>query len=126
MAKFKVLKYNQILMSWQGIHSHRLTEPTNDFHKSIGSYYVTFILFAFIITSFVTIYNNWPNVDMILKPCSVAFGGVQCVGMFICIGIQMKTIKALHLELQSIVDAGKEAAHKVIQLIEFYFLFKSN
>lgn len=106
MAKFKVLKYNQILMNWQGIHSHRLNDDTNEFHKSWSSYYITFILFAFVITSAVRIHSYWPEVEPILKPCSVAFGGVQCVGMFICIGIQMKNIKALHLELQRIIDEG--------------------
>lgn len=94
-------------MYWQGIHSFRLSEPTNEFHKNIGCYYISFILFAFITTSFIRIHNYWPDVDSIVKPCSVAFGGVQVVGMFICIGIQMKNIKILHLELQRMVDAGK-------------------
>ena len=106
MAKFKVLKYNQMLMSRQGIHSHRLTEATNEFHQSLSSYYVIFTLFAFVITSAVRIHSYWPEIEPILKPCSVAFGGVQCVGMFICIGLQMKHIKLLHLELQRIVDEG--------------------
>lgn len=106
MSKFKVLKYNQALMNWQGIHSHRLAEPTNEFLKKAGSYYVMFILFAFVIASAVKIYGYWPEVEPILKPCSVAFGGIQCVGMFICIGIQMKNIKELHLELQQIVNEG--------------------
>lgn len=106
MAKFKVLKFNQILMSWQGIHSHRLTEPTNEFYRSLSSYYVVFTLFAFVITSAVRIYGYWPDIESILKPCSVAFGGVQCAGMFISIGFQMKRIKALHLELQGIIDEG--------------------
>lgn len=106
MPKFKVLKYNQTLMSWQGIHSMNLTKPTNEFHRSLSSYYVTFTLVAFVITSAVRIYGYWPEIELILKPCSVAFGGVQCVGMFICIGIQMKRIKALHLELQRIIDEG--------------------
>lgn len=107
MAKFKVLKYNQIMMSWQGIHSHHLTEASNDFHRSLSSYYVIVTLFLFIIASAVRIHSYWPEVELILKPCSVAFGGVQCVGMFICIGLQMKRIKALHLELQRIIDEGK-------------------
>lgn len=101
-----MLKYNQTLMSWQGIHSMNLTEPTNEFHLSPASYYVTFTLFAFVITSAVRIYGYWPEIELILKPCSVAFGGVQCVGMFICIGCQMKNIKALHLKLQRIIDEG--------------------
>lgn len=106
MAKFKVLKYNQTLMSWQGIHSMNLTQPTNEFHRSLSSYYIAFTLFAFVITSAVRIYGYWPAIELILKPCSVAFGGVQCVGMFISIGLQMKRIKALHLELQRIIDEG--------------------
>lgn len=117
MAKFKVLKYNQTLMSWQGIHSMNLTEPTNEFHRAPGSYYVTITLFAFVITSAVRIHGYWPEMELILKPCSVAFGGVQCVGMFICIGLQMKNIKVLHLELQRIVDEG--ICHVFIQLIPF-------
>lgn len=109
MAKFKVLKYNQMLMSWQGIHSHRLSEPTNEFHRSLSSYYVVFTLFAFVIASAVRIHSYWPEVEPILKPCSVAFGGVQCVGMFISIGLQMNRIKALHLELQRIIDKGEKS-----------------
>lgn len=106
MAKFKVLKYNQVLMSWQGIHSMNLAEPTNEFLRSPSSYYVTFTLFAFVVSSAVRIHGYWPEIALILKPCSVAFGGVQCVGMFICIGSQMKCIKTLHLELQRIIDEG--------------------
>lgn len=119
MAKYQVLKYNQILMKWQGIHSNRLTDPTNEFHKNFGCYYVTCILFAFIITSAIKIYNYWPNVDLILKPCSVAFGGVQVVGMFICIGLQMKNIKSLHLKLQAMVDEG---ITRNIPLINYYYI----
>lgn len=107
MPKFIVLKYNQILMSWQGIHSHNLTEATNEFYRSLSTYYIIFTLSAFIITSAVRIYGYWPEIELILKPCSIAFGGVQCLGMFICIGLQMKRIKVLHLELQRIVDEGK-------------------
>lgn len=118
MAKFKVLKYNQTLMSWQGIHSMDLTEPTNEFHRSPGSYYVVFTLFAFVITSAVRIHGYWPEIELILKPCSVAFGGVQCVGMFICIGFQMKRIKALHLELQRIIDQG--ICHINYKIIRFW------
>lgn len=131
MAKFKVLKYNQMLMSWQGIHSMNLTKPTNEFHRSLSSYYITFTLFAFVITSAVRIHGYWPEIEPILKPCSVAFGGVQCVGMFICIGFQMKLIKALHLELQRIIDEGIIGSRfgvktfKLTQLQIFIFISNS-
>lgn len=51
MEKIQVLKYNQAYMAWLGIYSYRLTEPTNEFFKSIVAWFFMFDSFVMIIIS---------------------------------------------------------------------------
>lgn len=108
IAKFRVLAYNQDFMARLGIHSHRLTDPTNEFFKSFATYYNLFIGITFnVIGSTVMVYKYWPDLDIILEPCTIVMGGLQCVGLYLSIGLKMEVIKMLHLQLQKIVDQGK-------------------
>lgn len=107
MVKFKVLKNNQSYMSYLGIYSSRLTEPTNEFFKSIGCYFnVIAMLTAFIgCTVFVSKYHS-SDVKDALGSFKLCFSASQCLGAFLGIGLNMIKVKALHLELQQIVDEG--------------------
>lgn len=108
MAKYKVMAYNQLAMSWVGIHSQNLHEPTNEFFKSIGAYYVLFCAMSFtIISSAVFVYRHASNFELISEPCLIVIAGIQNVGMFTSIGFNVKQIKILHIKLQKIVDASK-------------------
>lgn len=109
MFKFKVLESNQRVMAWIGIHSHRLTEPTNEFFKSVASLYILFTVGFFIFGSIMYVVLNWPHYDAISEPCLIAVGCLQVGGMFLGIGLKMKKIKLLHLRLQEMVDEGNES-----------------
>lgn len=105
MAKFHVLKYNQWIMNKFGIYSYRLTEPSNEFFKSIRSYYILFTIFVInFIPCAVYVYLHWPNFEVIFETMLCACGNIQTLGMFFNIGLQMKKIKVLHLKLQKMVD----------------------
>lgn len=103
----KILKNNQTLMSWLGISSHRLTEPTNEFFKSIGTYYILLaVFFIFIISSAYTQAVS-SNFTTVIQAWLLIVAGLQSGGMFISVGLQMKNIKILHLKLQGIVNGSK-------------------
>ena len=105
MEKLKVMKYNQISMSWFGIHSMHPTEPTNGFFKSIGAYYILFCGISFTIgSSAVFVYKYSSDFELVSEPCLIVIAGLQDVGMFISMGLNVKTIKLLHIELQNTVN----------------------
>lgn len=107
MAKFNVLKSNQMFMAWLGINSHHLNEPTNEFFKSFAAYWTFSIMVLAIITSFWYVSENWAiHVKPSLGAFKIAFAGIQSSGMFLTIGMKMSKIKTLHLKLQDIVDQG--------------------
>lgn len=107
MAKFKVHKYNQALMARLGIHSYNLTDPSNEFFKSFATFYHLFTAaMFFIISSGVFVYLHWPNLETVLEPLLVVMCGIQYVGMFLSVGLNMRKVKLLHLTLQHIVDEG--------------------
>lgn len=109
MSKFKVLECNHKFMVWLGIHSYRLTEPTNEFLHAISSYCVFFSVFMFtIISSAVFAYKNFSlQFDAALEAVFIVIAGLQASGMFISVGVEMKAVKTLHLKLQEIVHESR-------------------
>lgn len=108
MAKIQVLKYNQNVMAPLGIYSHRLTETTNEFYSSIAPYhFICFDVVFLTLSSAVFAIQNVSAITLALQNLTLIIGGMQCAGMFISIGINMKKVKVLHLKLQAIVDAGE-------------------
>lgn len=103
---FKVLKHNQSLMEFIGIHSYHLTEPTNDFFKSFGTYYILFsIVSVFLISSaYTAIFSS--EFQTGIQAWLLVIAGLQSGGMFLSIGLEMQRIKTLQLKLQAIVDEG--------------------
>lgn len=127
MKMFKVLKHNQTLMTWLGIHSYRLTEPNNEFSKSIGTYYILFTIFSIFIVSsgYTAIFSS--EFQTVIQATLLVVAGTQSGGMFLSIGLQMKKIKTLQLKLQEIVNEGE---HKLFsskkgafEMTSFYFKF---
>lgn len=106
MAKFKVLKNNQEYMSRLGIYSNHLTEPTNDFLKCFFSYYVMSAMFANATVSGAFVCLHPSELKPALGAFKIGFAAMQCAGMFSGVGYKMVEVKALHLELQRIVDEG--------------------
>lgn len=106
MRNFQVLKTNQAIMVWLGLYSYRLNESINEFFYSKSTYYVLINMIFTLISSATYIYQTSYQVEVTLQLWLIIIGGVQCVGMFLSIGCQMKQVKALHLKFQEIVDAG--------------------
>lgn len=107
MSKIHVLKYNQIFMTPLGLYSYRLTEPINEFYTSIAPYYIAFFVFIFLtFSTAVFTFQNVSQINLALQNVSLFIAGIQCAGMYINIGNNMKNIKVLHLKLQGIVDTG--------------------
>ncbi|XP_031637695.1 uncharacterized protein LOC116350104, partial [Contarinia nasturtii] len=119
MEKFEVLKYNQISMGWLGIHSKRLNEPTNEFFRSFVAFFILFNVVSFtIISSVVYVYIHIHSFEMIAEPFLDACCGTQVAGMFICIGINMKKVKKLHLVLQELVDKDRKEVFNIYWQVE--------
>lgn len=101
MAKFKVLKQNQIVMS-------RLTEPKNEFFTSFAVHIILFFLiYVCIILSGLWIYKNFAEFSEVIQSMNIFIGGIQSSGMFLSYGLKMKQVKQLHLKLQGTVDQSK-------------------
>lgn len=104
VGEFKTLAYNQALMTRLGLSSHRLTEPTNEFFKSFMPYFNLSFLAINLILCGVLMFWNWPVLDLILEPLLIIIAGVQSGGMFLGVGLKMKHVKVLNLNIQKIVD----------------------
>lgn len=106
-VQFTVLKYNQICMSWCGIYSDHLKEPSNEFFKSFATYWtLVSMVLAIVSSAWYIVENRTIHVKESLGAFKIAFAAFQSTGMFLSIGMKMIDIKALHLELQKIVDKG--------------------
>lgn len=102
-----VLKYNQILLTWIGISSNRLNEPTNEFLKTINCYVMLFGLTgSMIVCGAFAMYNSQDNIPEMLQAFYIVSAGIQCVGSYVSIGINMKMVKSLQNDLQRITDNG--------------------
>lgn len=104
MAKFNVMSRNQKFMTLIGIHSYSVTEPTNEFLNSWTTYYILCSLTTCIISTSGFAYKISSQIGATIDMLYLIIAAFQGCGMFICIGFKMKKVKALHLELQAIVD----------------------
>lgn len=106
MAKFKIMSHNQKLMAWMGIHSYRLTEPTNEFFDSWATFYILCSLTVCVVSTSAYAYKISSQIGATIDLCYLIIASFQACGMYITIGFHMKKVKVLHLELQAIVDEG--------------------
>lgn len=114
MEKCRVLEMSQAFMARLGIYSYRLTEPINEFFASFSTYYILYNLTFTWISSVTFLYQSSSELKITLQLWLIIIGAFQCSGMFLSVGIKMKQVKALHLKLQGLVDAG---------LFDCFFLF---
>lgn len=108
MTKFNVLQVNKEYMLRLGIYSNNLTEPTNEFLKSLGTFLIVGAAMHSIISSTVHIFLGSSDFMSILDSVLIIFAIGQSLCVYINIGIKMKQIKVLHLKLQSIVNGSKK------------------
>lgn len=106
MKKFRILERSQNLMTRLAISSQCLTDPRNEFFTRLMAYYIAFLLYAFAVTHWAVVFKYWPDLSLVLHPFAMSLAGLQCGGVYLSIGFQMKNIKKLHIELQSVIDEG--------------------
>lgn len=107
MTEFKVLKYSQVYMTFLGLYSNRLTEPTNEFFPSVGSCYMLPLIFVAFTSSATFVVKHYStDIMAAVGALKLFFSAFQCGGMFLGFGLKMVNVKALHLELQQVVDEG--------------------
>lgn len=108
MSKYVVLQRNQNLMARFGIHSHSLDSQTNEFFRSVPAFLITSVTVVFtIISCIVFIFKNIDNFESIFNAAMCVLAGTEVTCMFVSIGLNMKSIKTLHIKLQEIIDTGK-------------------
>lgn len=91
-----------------GIYSYNLNEPKNEFLRSIAAYYFLFTMTVFSVGgSAVFTCKHWPQFDLISQPLMFVFGCSGTTGLMLSVGLNMKSVKSLHLKLQQIVDKGQ-------------------
>lgn len=123
MARFNVLDYNQHFMAKIGIHSYRLTDPSNEFFKTPSAYLILLILSVFSISSSAAfVYKNTDHFEAALQAIFVIIAGVQCTGMYLSIGLKMEKVKKLQIELQKLVDDGNIIHHGFLRGIFHNFI----
>ena len=103
MAKFKVLKINQTLLSLMGIYMDRSTHDTDTIFFSS---YITITLFTAFMTSVAFILKNPSDIKPALGALKVCIGAIQLAGMFFGNRSQVNKMSALQNELQEIVNKG--------------------
>lgn len=108
MVKIKVLEDIRAYMVRIGLHSYNLTEPKNEFFRSFVAYYILLTsIFLLSVSSIVYMYNNFSSFDIISEPFMVILAGILVFSMFLSVGLNMKSIKTLQIELEAIVEGGK-------------------
>lgn len=102
MYKFKVLQYNEKVMTNLGIYSH---STTNFFHSLSALCILSFLLIAIILSS-VFAYKNALYTKHTLESLVLLVTSFQAFGAYLNIGLKMAKIRELHLKLQAIADEG--------------------
>lgn len=104
MVKLKVLETNQNFINWLGVRKFNFNEDTNEFFTSFFPYYDLFITLSFVIASISFSVIHWPQMDIVCESCIVVLSGSQVSGMFFSFGMKIKKIKAVHIQLQEIIN----------------------
>lgn len=102
----KVLKFSENYLTFLGICSNQLNQPTNEFLKTANSYVILIGFLMLNTFSAAYIYQNYSDMETSINALFALSAGIANAGSYISIGINMKTLKRLHNELQKIVDNG--------------------
>lgn len=106
----KVLNYSLKYLNFLGIVClDRLTEPTNEFMRFTPRAYIflTGYLGPLLPASALYIVRNFSDLESSTNALVVLSAGIACFGAFVTMGINMKTVKRLYMEYQTLVDKGK-------------------
>lgn len=122
----KVLKFSEYYLTFLGICSHKLDVPTNEFLKSINAYIFLIGFFGPLCGfSAAYIYQNLSDLETSTNALLVLSAGMAASGAYISIGVNMKTVKRMHNELQKIVDNGRKH-NRILFTSQHKILMKNN
>lgn len=86
-------------MSWLGIYSHQLNNPTNEFFKLFTPY-------CWVSGTIACIWYAFENLSIHIRSSlgamKIVCGTIQACDMFLSFGMKMIEIKSLHVKLQEI------------------------
>lgn len=103
----QVFEYNQKWLIWLGLSSNRLHEPTNDFYKSINAYIMLITMtISMPICGTYGLYRSRGYLEEMFQAFYIVSAGIQCVGSYMAVGNNMKLVKSLINDLQTISDNG--------------------
>lgn len=126
----QVLALNLDYLTFLGIMSKHLDEPTNEFLKTFQSWFFFCSHFTtLLVFSLAYLYYNFSDLSTSTNAMIVFFAGITCFVTFLSIGMEMKTSKILYRELQSIVDKGVSLILSIFKIASlntkriFYFFF---
>lgn len=106
--KMQVFKYNQWWLTWLGISSKRLNEPTNDFFTTINSYVMIISMTVSMpICGAYALYLSRDDLQRFFQAFYIVSAGIQCVGAYLSIGNNMILVKSVMNEVQRISDSGE-------------------
>lgn len=116
----KALKLSLRYLSFIGICSDRLYEPTNDFFKQVNCVVPLLGFFGPLLTfSAMYMIENITDLVLLTNAMIVFTGGQGSFIGYISIAFSMKNVKLLYRELQAIVDRG-ELQNDTFVFILFY------
>lgn len=124
-SKFKVLKYNEMFMNCLGVRPYRFDQDSNEFFESIRAIAVLVVSLCSTISCVTFVQQNWPHLDVVSQACVVSIAMLQSGGMFSSFGLNMKTMKAVHRELQGIVDGQRDSNLKFLNSASLCFISAS-
>lgn len=104
LKAFSVLEYHKFALTKLGIYRSASQNKNNVFFKSFVSYYVSIVLFTFIITGLAFVHENISDITIALRALVFIIGVIQALCMFHCYGIKVSKIKDVHIKLQEIID----------------------
>lgn len=121
MSKFKVLNLNEYILTQLGIFSNQNSEKQSDvFFKSPRVCYILLISGSFIISSLSFAYRNSAQITVALRTYTFTLGSSQGFFMFICFGLNITKVRAVHLKLQEFVDKSLKGMAELLFIAIFY------
>lgn len=102
--QIKVLRNNQLWMTWLGIYSHSTTNENLKAFRTYVAYYMLFEMTTGISFSAIFVYDNPSDFQGVLEALLVIVAASQGYGCYITVGSKLKEVKSLHFKIQEIVD----------------------
>lgn len=103
----EVLRLSVNYLTFLGILSHRLDEPTNEFYKTLRTYF--FLIghtCPILIASTVFIIHNFSDIVALTNALVIFSAGVSCFGAYMWIGIHMPLVKSLCIDFKIMATKG--------------------